>query len=73
MRRSAADAKATLPIAYFFHIYPWRRLPLVLSVLVLEGALVLFMLVDTFGVMVFSRFLQGVSSATVWIGAFSDH
>lgn len=67
---SAGILLSTLPIAYFFHIYPWRRLPLVLSVLVLEGALVLFMLVDAYGVMVFSRFLQGVSSATVWIVGF---
>ncbi|RXK41833.1 hypothetical protein M231_00832 [Tremella mesenterica] len=62
---------ASLPVAYFFHIYPYRRIPLIVAVLVLEGSFVLFILVKPFWVMVISRFLQGVSSAVVWLVGLS--
>lgn len=58
----------TLPVAYFFHKYPFRRIPLVIAVIVLELALVLFMLANPFWAMVVSRFLQGASSTVVWSG-----
>ncbi|EIW71600.1 hypothetical protein TREMEDRAFT_67860 [Tremella mesenterica DSM 1558] len=63
---------ASLPVAYFFHIYPYRRIPLIVAVLVLEGSFVLFILVKPFWVMVISRFLQGVSSAVVWLGTIEN-
>ncbi|AAW46370.2 hypothetical protein CNK02920 [Cryptococcus deneoformans JEC21] len=61
----------TLPVAYFFHRYPFRRIPLVIAIIILELALVLFMLVNPFWAMVLSRFLQGASSTVVWSVGFA--
>jgi len=67
----ADPSSVTFPVAYFFDKYPWRREPLVVAVLVLEGALVLFMLATPFWVMVIARFLMGAASKVVWSGEFS--
>nr|XP_019009454.1 uncharacterized protein I206_06103 [Kwoniella pini CBS 10737]OCF48235.1 hypothetical protein I206_06103 [Kwoniella pini CBS 10737] len=58
----------TLPVAYFFHKYPYRRSPLIVAVIVLEVAVVLFMTINAYWVMVLSRFIQGASSTVVWSG-----
>nr|XP_018260404.1 uncharacterized protein I303_07322 [Kwoniella dejecticola CBS 10117]OBR82562.1 hypothetical protein I303_07322 [Kwoniella dejecticola CBS 10117] len=60
----------TLPVAYFFHKYPYRRSPLIVAVLVLEVAVVLFMTINAYWVMVLSRFIQGASSTVVWSGKY---
>lgn len=39
-----------------------------MAVLILEGALVLFMLCTPYWVMVVSRFLMGAASSVVWTG-----
>jgi len=59
---------AAFPVAYFFHKYPYRLGPLVISTLFMELSFVLFMLVDNYGCMVFARVIQGVCSTTVWTG-----
>ncbi|CAD6570457.1 MAG: hypothetical protein TREMPRED_005852 [Tremellales sp. Tagirdzhanova-0007] len=61
----------SFPIAYFFDRYPWRREPLVVAIIVLEGALILFMLVTPFWLMVVSRFLMGAASTVVWSVGFA--
>ncbi|KAK8849598.1 hypothetical protein IAR55_004933 [Kwoniella newhampshirensis] len=61
----------TLPVAWFFHKYPYRRDPLIAAILVLEGALVLFMLAKPYWVMVLARFLQGAASTIVWSVGFA--
>ncbi|WVQ79320.1 hypothetical protein IAT38_001417 [Cryptococcus sp. DSM 104549] len=61
----------TFPVAYFFHKYPYRRNPLIIAVLVLEGALVLFMLARPYWAMLVSRFLQGAASTVVWSVGFA--
>ncbi|WVR08153.1 hypothetical protein IAU60_005199 [Kwoniella sp. DSM 27419] len=61
----------TLPVAYFFHKYPYRRTPLVVAIIVLEVALVLFTVINTYWVMVLSRFIQGASSTIVWSVGFA--
>ena len=38
------------------------------AIIVLEGALILFMLVTPFWLMVVSRFLMGAASTVVWSG-----
>ncbi|WVQ72794.1 hypothetical protein IAR50_002354 [Cryptococcus sp. DSM 104548] len=67
--RSAGTVTFTLPVAYFFHKYPFRRLPLELSVLVMISANVLFMLSTQFWSMILARYISGVaSSVTLTIG-----
>ncbi|WWC92718.1 uncharacterized protein L201_007677 [Kwoniella dendrophila CBS 6074] len=61
----------TLPVAYFFHKYPYRRSPLIVAVLVLEVAVILFMTINAYWVMVLSRFIQGASSTVVWSVGFA--
>ncbi|OXG80543.1 hypothetical protein C348_03667 [Cryptococcus neoformans Gb118] len=61
----------TLPVAYFFHKYPFRRIPLIVAVIVLELSLILFMLATPYWAMVISRFLQGASSTVVWSVGFA--
>ncbi|KGB77925.2 hypothetical protein CNBG_4012 [Cryptococcus deuterogattii R265] len=61
----------TLPVAYFFHKHPFRRIPLVVAVIILELSLILFMLATPFWAMVISRFLQGASSTVVWSVGFA--
>ncbi|OCF34316.1 hypothetical protein I316_03830 [Kwoniella heveanensis BCC8398] len=61
----------TLPVAYFFHKYPYRRSPLVAAIIVLEVALVLFTAINTYWVMVLSRFIQGAASTIVWSVGFA--
>lgn len=61
----------TLPVAYFFHKHPFRRIPLIVAVIILELSLILFMLATPFWAMVISRFLQGASSTVVWSGELS--
>ncbi|WVN87705.1 uncharacterized protein L203_102893 [Cryptococcus depauperatus CBS 7841] len=58
-------------IAWFFHKHLYRRGPLVVAILVLEGALVLFMLAKPYWVMVLSRFLQGAAGAVIWTVGFA--
>ncbi|WRT69613.1 uncharacterized protein IL334_006602 [Kwoniella shivajii] len=61
----------TMPVAYFFHKYPYRRSPLIVAVLVLEVAVVLFMTIKAYWVMVLSRFIQGAASTVVWSVGFA--
>ncbi|WVW87013.1 hypothetical protein I302_109069 [Kwoniella bestiolae CBS 10118] len=61
----------TLPVAYFFHKYPYRRSPLIFAVLALDVAVILFMTINTYWVMVLSRFIQGASSTVVWSVGFA--
>ncbi|WVQ75008.1 hypothetical protein IAR50_004616 [Cryptococcus sp. DSM 104548] len=61
----------TFPIAYFFHKHPYRRVPLVVAVIILELSLVLFMLARPYWAMVVSRFLQGAASTVVWSVGFA--
>ena len=61
----------TFPIAYFFHRHPYRRLPLIVAVLVLQLALVLFMVASPYWVLVISRFLQGAASTAIWTVGFA--
>ncbi|WVQ95955.1 hypothetical protein IAU59_003054 [Kwoniella sp. CBS 9459] len=61
----------TLPVAYFFHKYPYRRGPLVVAILVLEVALALFTAINSYWVMVLSRFIQGAASTIVWVVGFA--
>ncbi|WWD20223.1 hypothetical protein CI109_104699 [Kwoniella shandongensis] len=68
---SAGILVCTLPVAWFFHKYPYRRNPLVGAILVLQGSLVLFMLAKPYWVMVVSRFLQGAASTIVWSVGFA--
>nr|XP_019043632.1 hypothetical protein I302_08212 [Kwoniella bestiolae CBS 10118]OCF22562.1 hypothetical protein I302_08212 [Kwoniella bestiolae CBS 10118] len=55
----------TFPVGYFFHKYPLRRAPLIAAVLALDLAVILFMTINTYWVMVVSRFIQGASSTVV--------
>jgi len=59
----------TFPVAYLCDKYPWRRGPLLFAVIILEGALVMFMLCTPYWVMVVSRFLMGAASTIVWSGS----
>ncbi|WWC95742.1 hypothetical protein V866_002608 [Kwoniella sp. B9012] len=61
----------TLPVAYFFHKYPYRRSPLIFGVLALIIAVILFMTINTYWVMVLVRFIQGASSTVVWSVGFA--
>jgi DHA1 family vesicular acetylcholine transporter-like MFS transporter 3 len=51
----------SFPVAYFFHIYPWRRGPLIVGVITLEVGLVVFMLVTPFWAMVIARSVLPIS------------
>ncbi|ORY34786.1 major facilitator superfamily domain-containing protein [Naematelia encephala] len=62
---------ATFPVAYFFHKYPYRRVPLIVGVLLLEVSLVLFMAIRPYWVMVVTRFMQGACSTVVWTVGFA--
>lgn len=68
---SAGIFISTFPVAYFFHRYPIRRLPLVIAVLIMEASFVLFMVAKPYWTMVVSRVLQGACSAVVWTVGFA--
>ncbi|WVQ82530.1 hypothetical protein IAT38_004659 [Cryptococcus sp. DSM 104549] len=61
----------TFPAAYIFHKYPYRRSPLILAILVLQGSLILFMLATPYWAMILSRVMQGASNAVVWSVGFA--
>lgn len=63
---SAGIFICTFPVAFFFHRYPFRRGPLIVAVLVMEGSFVMFMLANPYWCMIVSRFLQGACSCVVW-------
>ncbi|WVO13858.1 hypothetical protein L204_101481 [Cryptococcus depauperatus] len=58
-------------VAWFFHKHPYRRGPLVVGILALQGAIVLFMLAKPYWVMVLSRFLQGAAGTVIWTVGFA--
>ncbi|ODO05638.1 hypothetical protein I350_04697 [Cryptococcus amylolentus CBS 6273] len=67
--RSAGTVTFTLPVAYFFHKYPYRRLPLEVSVLVMIAANVLLMLSTQFWTMILARYISGAASTvTLTVG-----
>ncbi|KAL1406570.1 hypothetical protein Q8F55_008276 [Vanrija albida] len=68
---SAGIFISTFPVAYFFHRYPVRRMPLVVAVLIMEGSFVLFMVAKPYWCMVLSRVIQGACSAVVWTVGFA--
>lgn len=62
---------ATPPLAYLAERYWSRRMPLIVSVLLLAGSQVMYMEAPHYWVMCFARVIQGISSAAVWLLAFS--
>lgn len=62
---------ATPPLAFLAERYWSRRLPLIVSILVLAGSQVLYMEAPYYWLMCFARVLQGISSAGVWVVSFS--
>ncbi|KAG8829798.1 hypothetical protein FRC17_006004, partial [Serendipita sp. 399] len=62
---------ATPPIAFLAEKYWSRQTPLILSLLLLIGSQVLFMEAKVYWLMCLARVIQGVSSAVVWVVAFS--
>jgi MFS family permease len=68
---SAGIFISTFPVAFFFHRYPWRRGPLVIAVLVMEGSFLLFMFAKPYWAMVLSRVIQGACSCVVWTGEWN--
>lgn len=59
-------------IGFFFHRFPWRRGPLLFSIVMMQGALIFFMLVTPYWGMILSRVILGASSAIVWSGAYKS-
>jgi MFS transporter, DHA1 family, solute carrier family 18 (vesicular amine transporter), member 1/2 len=57
---------ATLPIAYYSEVYHNRKIPLLAGLVALIGSQIMFMEAPAYWLMVFARFLQGISSAVVW-------
>ncbi|ORX37801.1 major facilitator superfamily domain-containing protein [Kockovaella imperatae] len=62
---------STFPVAYYFGRYPYRRLPLVAAVIILEAAQILFMLAKPYAALVIARFLMGAASTVVWVVGFA--
>lgn len=62
---------ATPPLAFLAERYWSRRRPLTISLIILAVSQVLFMEAPNFAIMVVSRCIQGMSSAAVWVIAFS--
>ncbi|KAG8759496.1 hypothetical protein FRC14_005784 [Serendipita sp. 396] len=62
---------ATPPIAFFAEKYWSRQNPLIISLLLLIGSQVLFMEAKVYWAMCLARVIQGLSSAVVWVVAFS--
>ncbi|WVR08154.1 hypothetical protein IAU60_005200 [Kwoniella sp. DSM 27419] len=60
-----------LPVGFIFHRYPYRRGPMVIAVLALMVAIILFMTINAYWVMVLSRFLQGAISTVIWTVGFA--
>lgn len=63
---SAGIFVCTFPVAFFFHRYPFRRGPLIVAVVIMEGSFLMFMLANPYWCMIISRFIQGACSCVVW-------
>ncbi|KAG6814450.1 hypothetical protein H0H92_007454 [Tricholoma furcatifolium] len=65
--KSAGLVLANIPIAVFSERYGTRKWPLIIGLLVFSGSQVMLMEAPTYAVMCIARFIQGVSSAVIWV------
>ncbi|KAF8887788.1 major facilitator superfamily domain-containing protein [Infundibulicybe gibba] len=64
---SAGLTLSTLPVAMLSERYNAKKIPMIIGLLVLVGALVLIMEASSYLAMCIACFLQGVASSVVWV------